>query len=75
MEHTKTEKDQQYKSLTELLEVTAYRIWLTNMGLHETYDIIMAGSDFIYGWILLNHATWNVAFTIGLIWDTSNTIC
>lgn len=41
--------DNRHKSLDDLLEATAYRIWLTQMGLHETYDIIMAGSDFIYG--------------------------
>ena len=44
-----TEEDQQHKSLSELLEVTAYRIWLTRMGLHETYDIVVLGSDSIYG--------------------------
>lgn len=37
------------KTLEELLEITAYRIWLTKMGLHETYDILLAGSVTIYG--------------------------
>lgn len=41
--------DDNHKSLSELLEVAAYRIWLTQMGLLETYDIILAGSDTIYG--------------------------
>lgn len=41
--------DDRHRSLADLIEVTAYRIWLTKMGLHETYDIIMAGSDYIYG--------------------------
>lgn len=36
------------KTLEELLEITAYRIWLTQMGLHETYDILFYGSAAIY---------------------------
>lgn len=43
------QKDDKHKSLAELIEATSYRIWLTRMGLHETYDIIVTGSDFIYG--------------------------
>lgn len=41
--------DDKHKSLDELIEVIAYRMWLTKMGLFETYDIIITGSDTIYG--------------------------
>lgn len=40
--------DDRHKSLSDLLEATAYRIWLMQMGLHETYNIIITGSDYIY---------------------------
>lgn len=41
--------DKEYKTIEELLEITAYRIWLTKMGLYETYDILLNGSDTTYG--------------------------
>ncbi|KKM23071.1 hypothetical protein LCGC14_1618980 [marine sediment metagenome] len=41
-------KKNEFKTMEELMEIIAYRIWLTKMGLHETYDILFAGSDAIY---------------------------
>jgi len=41
-------KDQEYKSLTELFKIDAYRVWLIQMGFIETYDILLEGSAITY---------------------------
>ncbi len=37
------------KTLADLIETMIHRHWLIQMGLIETHDILLAGSDFIYG--------------------------
>jgi len=37
------------KTITELLEITKYRVWLQKMGLYETYEILLEGSTTEYG--------------------------
>ena len=41
--------DDKQKTLSELFEITKYRVWLQKMGLWETYHIVVDGSTTEYG--------------------------